>query len=90
MLTLRSPARRRLALAWLALLGLVAGFLFVAAAQTPAAQAQAQRPAAYGLCPRNAKLRSTQTQPPAQFAAVIHVPDLTMPSSSDQLSARLY
>jgi hypothetical protein len=74
MLTLRSPGRRRPALAWLALASLMAALVFAIAGQAPTAQAQAQRPTAYGLCPRNAKLRSTQTQPPAQFARVIHVP----------------
>ena len=72
--TVRSPGHRRPALAILALISLMIAFLFIAASQPPLAHAQPRSAAAYGVCPRNARLRSAETTPPAQFAAVIHVP----------------
>jgi hypothetical protein len=73
MLMSRAPGRRP-APAYLALVGLAALLMAVFAAQAPAAQAQPMRNAGYGLCPSNAIMRSTASQPPAQFAQVIHVP----------------
>src|SRR5487761_1893149 len=72
--TVRSPGHRRPALAILAGISRMIAFLFIAASQPPLAHAQPRSAAAYGVCPRNARLRSAETTPPAQFAAVIHVP----------------
>ncbi|HEX8997146.1 MAG TPA: right-handed parallel beta-helix repeat-containing protein [Ktedonobacterales bacterium] len=74
MLTPRSPGHRRPALAILALAGLLTTFVFAAAGRSPVAHAQARSAADYGVCPRNARLRSTESAPPAQFSQVIHVP----------------
>ena len=82
MLTPRSPARHALVgllAALLAILGIVATPGAIAAsAAIPAASAGSsaatQRALAASLCPANARLRSAESGPPAQFAQVIHVP----------------
>lgn len=66
----RYPARG----APIALAGLIGALALMLAAPAPIAQAQAQGASSYGLCPRDAVLRSTQSAPPAQFADIIHVP----------------
>ncbi|HEX5570933.1 MAG TPA: hypothetical protein VFX31_06085, partial [Ktedonobacterales bacterium] len=80
MLTPRSPARHALVgllAALLAILGIVATPGAIAAsAAIPAASAGSsaatQRALAASLCPANARLRSAESGPPAQFAQVIH------------------
>lgn len=70
----RLSGHHRPSLAMLGGVGLIFGLLLLFAAPAPLASAQPRSAASYGLCPRNAQLRSTQSAPPAQFAQVIHVP----------------
>ncbi|HEX8731679.1 MAG TPA: right-handed parallel beta-helix repeat-containing protein [Ktedonobacterales bacterium] len=74
MLTTRRARRRRLAFSLLTGVGLLAMALVAWVAAAPTAHAQGQRRAGYDLCPANARLTSSQSTPPAQFAQVIHVP----------------
>ncbi len=74
MLTALISRRRRLAFALLSFTSLLAMALVAFAASASLARAQGQGRASYGPCPGYAKLTSSQTTPPAQFAKVIHVP----------------
>ncbi|MDE3229680.1 MAG: hypothetical protein KGO05_07345, partial [Chloroflexota bacterium] len=65
---------RRLAFSLLTGVGLLAMALVAGVAAAPTAHAQANHRAGYDLCPAHARLTSSQTTPPAQFAQVIHVP----------------
>lgn len=70
----RRPALANLPLTMLALASLLLTLVIVVASGAPVAHAQARGATGYGVCPRNAQLRSTESAPPAQFSEIVHVP----------------